>query len=66
MRHRDIATTMRYYVSLETDDVSAQLWGGFDDPGNKSRNIRPETTESKNETRDVTADSETTYRGQSW
>lgn len=27
MRHSDVATTERYYVSLDADEVSASLWG---------------------------------------
>ncbi len=27
MRHTDIKTTMKHYVSLAADDVAAELWG---------------------------------------
>ena len=26
MRHRSIETTMKYYVDLDADDISEQLW----------------------------------------
>jgi len=42
MRHRDIATTMKYYVALESDDLAADLWADFRKLGNKSGNIEGE------------------------
>lgn len=30
MRHADIATTMRYYVDIDADDIASQLWQGQD------------------------------------
>ena len=41
MRHTDIATTMKYYVTIEADDVAAQLWGLDDAADNASGNSRP-------------------------
>jgi integrase len=41
MRHRDIATTMRYYVGIQADDVAADLWGKYDGSGNTSGNTSP-------------------------
>jgi integrase len=38
MRHTDIATTMKFYVSIEADDVAAQLWGLENVAGNISGN----------------------------
>jgi integrase len=32
MRHRNIATTLKYYVSLDADDVAADLWAKHPTP----------------------------------
>jgi len=42
MRHADIATTMRYYVGIDADDVAADLWGKHSPPGNSFGNSQPE------------------------
>ena len=44
MRHAEIATTMKYYVTMDADTVADELWGRGWDSGNTSGNNRPETT----------------------
>jgi len=41
MRHADIATTMKYYVTMDADAVADQLWGRDWEPGNTFGNNRP-------------------------
>jgi integrase len=37
MRHKDIATTQKYYVALDTDDIAAEIWGTVNPNVNPSR-----------------------------
>jgi integrase len=46
MRHRNINTTMKYYVGIEADDVAADLWAKHPGPGNTFGNNRPESSVS--------------------
>jgi len=43
MRHRDIATTMKYYVDQDADDIAAELWRGI----GTSVGTWPETPETE-------------------
>jgi len=45
MRHSEVATTLKYYVTMDADSVADQLWGRDWDagPGNTSGNNRPES-----------------------
>lgn len=38
MRHANIATTMKYYIGIDADDVAADLWTRFSPGGNTSGN----------------------------
>jgi len=42
MRHRNIATTLKYYAALEADEVAADLWGMYHGVGNIPGNTAPE------------------------
>jgi integrase len=42
MRHANIQTTLKYYVSLDADEVAADLWAKHPVSGNTSGNIAPE------------------------
>ena len=46
MRHAEIATTMKYYVTMDADSVADELWGKDWDsatlPGNTFGNNRPQ------------------------
>ncbi len=42
MRHADIGTTMKYYVTLDADAVGDELWGRDWESGNTSGNNRPQ------------------------
>lgn len=39
MRHRDIKTTMDYYVAQDADEIAAELWATQN--GNTSGNTNP-------------------------
>ena len=39
MRHSDIATTMKFYVTMNADAVADELWGRDWEQGNNSGNI---------------------------
>ncbi len=61
MRHANIATTMKYYVTLDAYDLAAELWAGFGPRagnelknGNTCGNTQPETAEN-----DITGPAET-------
>ena len=41
MRHKDINTTLTYYVDQDTEDLAAELWAAYR-KGNKPGNIRQE------------------------
>lgn len=43
MRHRSVATTEKYYVSLNTDELAAELWAKHGAAGNTDGNTRPES-----------------------
>ena len=43
MRHANIATTMKYYVTMDADTVADELWGRGWDSGNTFGNNRPAT-----------------------
>jgi len=44
MRHRNIDTTMKYYVGIQADDVAADLWGKYHGgTGNSFGNTSPES-----------------------
>ena len=42
MRHRDISTTLKYYVDEDVEDISADLWTADEKVRNTSINSRPE------------------------
>jgi len=46
MRHAEIATTMKYYVTMDADEVADQVWGRDWDSGNTSGNNRPEPAQN--------------------
>ena len=41
MRHAEIATTMKYYVTIDADAVADELWGRDWEAGNTLGNNRP-------------------------
>jgi hypothetical protein len=41
MRHAEIATTMKYYVTMDADAVADELWGRDWDQGNIRGDSRP-------------------------
>ncbi len=41
MRHAEIATTMKYYATMDADTVADELWGRDWDVGDNSGNNRP-------------------------
>ena len=45
MRHADIGTTMKYYVTMDADSVADEVWGRNWDSGNNSGNNCPEATQ---------------------
>jgi integrase len=49
MRNTRITTTMRYYVSLEADDVAAELWARHSENGNTLGNPSTENSERHRE-----------------
>ena len=42
MRHKDIATTLKFYVDQEADDVNSDLWDAYEKSGNTLGNSTPE------------------------
>ena len=54
MRHANIATTMKYYVTLDADELADELWAGFGPKsgnklqnGNTNGNTQPATAENE-------------------
>ena len=44
MRHKDIQTTLRYYVDQDVDDVANELWAAFErSNGNSIGNTHEKT-----------------------
>ena len=41
MRHKDISTTLKYYVDQDAEDIAADLWKAYRQ-GNNSGNTAPE------------------------
>ena len=54
MRHAEITTTMKYYVTMDCDEEADGLWDRDWDSGNRIGNIRP--LEPQNSTGDSDAD----------
>ncbi len=42
MRHSEIGTTMKFYVTMDADDVADEVWGKNWEPGNTFGNNRPQ------------------------
>jgi len=57
MRHAEIATTMKYYVTMDADEVADGLWGKDWDFGNTLGNNRPHDAK-KDETAPAEASTE--------
>ena len=49
MRHRSISVTLTYYVTMDADAVSDEIWGREWESGNISGNNRPETAREAEE-----------------
>ena len=45
MRHSQIATTMKHYVTMDADSVADELWGRDWKPGNTFGNTRPKAAQ---------------------
>ena len=61
MRHAEIGTTMKYYVTLDADAVADELWGrDWENPGNTLGNNRPTPAQNSEGAPDA-ATSETPY-----
>jgi integrase len=48
MRHAEIATTMKYYVTMDADAVADEVWGRDWEAGNNSGNNRPRKAKNTN------------------
>ena len=48
MRHKDISTTLKYYVDQDAEEIAADLWAAYR-KGNNSGNIGPERAKNAQE-----------------
>jgi integrase len=46
MRHKSIETTMKYYVSQDTDDVADELWADYEAPSHRNARRRQQPQKS--------------------
>ncbi len=46
MRHADVETTMKYYVDIDSDHISAELWARFGNDKTVPENTGSGTVES--------------------